>query len=248
MPMAGCHKPRGKYIVTGGEKQCQVSRFARNTQELLVCIRMLKEIGVSIYFEEQSIDTDKLNMEMIVTFPGMAAQQESVSISGNMRWSYKKRMESGDFNCCTPAYGYIMKNGQMTVNEAEASVVRRIFNLYLQGTGKQNIANILNSEGVSRRYGKDKWYLSTVDYILNNERYIGDAVLQKSYATETLPFKRKINKGERPKYYVENSNPPIVSREIYSAVQDLQKKRNTNCHRHKDKYPLSGLIKWEFFS
>jgi len=220
-----------------------VSRFARNTQELLVCIRMLKEIDVSIYFEEQGIDTDKLNMEMIVTFPGIAAQQESMSISGNMRWSYKKRMESGDFNCCTPAYGYIMKNGQMAVNETEASVVRRIFNLYLQGVGKQNIANILNNEGISRRYGKDKWYLSTVDYILNNERYIGDAILQKSYATEILPFKRKINKGELPKYYVENSNPPIISREIYSTVQELQKKRKTNCHGHKNKYPLSGLIK-----
>lgn len=220
-----------------------VSRFARNTQELLVCIRLLKEIGVSVYFEEQGIDTDKLNSEMIVTFPGMAAQQESESISGNMRWSYKKRMESGEFNCCTPAYGYIMENGQMAVNETEASIVRRIFNMYLQGTGKQNIANILNCEGVSRRYGKGKWYRSTVDYILNNERYIGDALLQKSYATETLPFRRKRNQGELPQYYVENSNPPIVSREIYSAVQELQKERKNNCYRHKEKYPLSGLIK-----
>lgn len=83
-----------------------VSRFARNTQELLATIRFLKDIGVSVYFEEQGIDTDKLNSEMIVTFPGMAAQQESESISGNMRWSYKKRMESGDFNCCAPAYGF----------------------------------------------------------------------------------------------------------------------------------------------
>lgn len=201
-----------------------VSRFARNTQDLLICIRMLKEIGVSVYFEEQGIDTNKLNSEMIVTFPGMAAQQESESISGNMRWSYKKRMESGEFNCCTPAYGYILKDGHITVNETEASVVRRIFELYLQGTGKQNIANILNREGVSRRYGKGKWYLFTVDYILNNERYMGDALLQKSYTTETLPFRKKRNKGELPKYYVENSNPPIVSREIYSAVQELQKK------------------------
>ena len=220
-----------------------VSRFARNTQELLVCIRLLKELGVSVYFEEQGIDTDKLNMEMIVTFPGMAAQQESESISGNMRWSYKKRMESGEFNCCTPAYGYIMENGKMAVNETEASIVRRIFNMYLQGTGKQNIANILNRENVSRRYGKGKWYRSTVDYILNNERYIGDALLQKSYATETLPFRRKRNQGELPKYYVENSNPPIVRREIYSAVQELQQKRINNCYGHKEKYPLSGLIK-----
>lgn len=220
-----------------------VSRFARNTQELLVCIRMLKEFGVSVYFEEQGIDTDKLNSEMIVTFPGMAAQQESESISGNMRWSYKKRMESGEFNSCNPAYGYIMENGHLTVNESEARVVRRIFDLYLQGNGKQNIANTLNNEGVCRRYGKDKWYESTVNYILNNERYMGDALLQKSYTTETLPFKRKMNHGELPKYYVENSNPPIVSRETYSAVQELQKKKNNDCHRYMRRYLLSGIIK-----
>lgn len=83
-----------------------VSRFARNTQELLTAVRMLKEIGVSVCFEEQGIDTDKLNIEMILTFPGMAAQQESESISGNMRWSYHKRMESGEFNTCKPPYGY----------------------------------------------------------------------------------------------------------------------------------------------
>lgn len=220
-----------------------VSRFARNTQELLVCIRLLKEIGVSVYFEEQGIDTDKLNSEMIVTFPGMASQQESESISGNMRWSYKKRMESGVFNCCTPAYGYIMKDGQITVNEPEAVVIRRIFDLYLQGTGKQNIAKILNNEGICRRYGKEKWYESAVHYILNNERYMGDAILQKSYTTETLPFRRKINHGELPKYYVENSNPPIVSREVYQAVQKLQKTRESDCSKNKGKYLLSKIMR-----
>lgn len=99
----------------------------------MVCIRLLKELGVSVYFEEQGIDTNKLNMEMIVTFPGMAAQQESESISGNMRWSYKKRMESGEFNCCSPAYGYILKDGQLMINEPQAAVIRRIFDLYLSG-------------------------------------------------------------------------------------------------------------------
>lgn len=220
-----------------------VSRFARNTQELLVCIRMLKKIGISVYFEEQGIDTNKLNMEMIVTFPGMAAQQESESISGNMRWSYKKRMESGEYNCTYPAYGYILKDGQMTVNETEVNVVRHIFDLYLQGVGKQNIANILNSENMHRRGEQIKWYDTTIDYILNNERYMGDAILQKSYTTETLPFRRKINHGDLPKYYVENSNPPIVSREVYQAVQKLQKTRESDCSKNKGKYLLSKIIR-----
>lgn len=118
-----------------------ISRMSRNTEELLVTLRMLKDIGVTVYFEEQGIDTDKLNMEMIVTFPGMAAQQESEAISGNMRWSYKKRMESGDFNCTCPAYGYSLDNGEMVINETEATVIRNIFDMYLKGMGIQSIAN-----------------------------------------------------------------------------------------------------------
>ena len=218
-----------------------VSRFARNTQELLIALRGLKEMGVSIYFEEQGIDSDKMNMEMLVTFPGMAAQQESVTISDNMRWSYQKRMESGEFNCCAPAYGYDLVDGQLIVKEDEAAVIRRIFDLYLQGIGKQNIANILNAEGVLRRYGQKKWYHNTVNYVINNERYMGDALLQKKFTTDTLPFRKKRNRGEKPQYYVENSNPPIVSRETYQAAQELQKSRNIS-HKRSGTYILTGIL------
>ena len=220
-----------------------VSRFARNTEELLITLRMLKELGVSVYFEEQGIDTDKLNMEMIVTFPGMAAQQESVSISGNVRWSYQKRIQSGDYNCNCPAYGFEMVNGQLVPKDDEMRIVQRIFNLYLQGVGTQGIANMLNDEGVPRRYDQKKWYAATIQYILNNERYMGDALLQKAYTTETLPFRKVRNKGQKPKYYVENSNPAIVSRETYTAVQELLQSRKNNAHRKHSRYPLSGKIK-----
>lgn len=216
-----------------------VSRFARNTEELLVTLRLLKEIGVSVYFEEQGIDTDKLNMEMIVTFPGMAAQQESVSLSGNMRWSYQKRMQSGEFNCCRAAYGFKMIDGQLVPEENEMEVVRRIFALYLQGIGTQSIANILNEEGVPRKHGKNKWYDLTIRYILCNERYMGDALLQKKYTTETLPFRKIRNKGQKPQYYVENSNPAIVSRETYSAAQKLLKAREKAYCPQRMRYPLS---------
>lgn len=220
-----------------------VSRFARNTQELLMVLRTLKEIGVSVYFEEQGIDTDKMNMEMIVTFPGMAAQQESETISGNMRWSYKKRMESGEFNCCSPAYGFRLIDGSLTIDESEAAVIRRIFNLYLQGIGMQSIANILNKEGVPRGSGQSKWYGTTIKYILNNERYMGDALLQKKYTTDTLPFRQKRNHGEYPQYYVENSNPPIVSREIYQAAQKLQKERTQEKRGSRERYPLTKMLR-----
>ena len=219
-----------------------VSRFARNTQELLVALRTLKELGVSIYFEEQGIDSDKMNMEMLVTFPGMAAQQESVNISDHLRRSYQMRMESGEFNCCAPAYGYNLIDGQLLVKEDEAAVIRRIFDLYLQGIGKQNIANILNAEGVPRRYAQERWYHSTVNYVINNERYMGDALLQKKFTTDTLPFRNKKNRGEKPQYYVENSNPPIVSRETYMAAQELQKSRNVS-HKCEGGYPLTGILR-----
>lgn len=219
-----------------------VSRFARNTEELLVTLRMLTDLGVSVYFEEQGIDSSKLNMEMIVTFPGMAAQQESVNISGNMRWSYQKRMQSGDFNCTCPAYGFDLINGQMVINETEAIVISRIFNLYLQGFGMQAIANMLNEDGIPRRYGHTHWYSGTIKYVLTNERYMGDALLQKKFTTETLPFRKVRNKGQLPKYYVENSNPPIVSRETYEAVQELMRSRQTS-ERKVNTYPLSTKLR-----
>ena len=220
-----------------------VSRFARNTQELLITLRILKEIGVSVYFEEQGIDTDKINMEMIVTFPGMAAQQESEAISGNLRWSYRKRMESGEFNCCYPAYGFRLFEGKLEIHETEAAVIRRIFELYLQGMGMQRIANLLNEECIPRRKEAQKWHFSTIKYILNNERYMGDAVLQKSYTTETLPFRRRVNNGELPMFYVENSNPPIISREIYRAAQALQKERTVQRSGQYAVYPLSKILR-----
>ena len=107
-----CKKRKIDRIITKS-----ISRFARNTTELLTVVRMLNEIGVSVYFEEKVIDTETLDLEMILTFPGMAAQKESETISENMRWSYQKRMESGEFNCCRAAYGYELVNGELRVND-----------------------------------------------------------------------------------------------------------------------------------
>lgn len=219
-----------------------MSRFARNTEEMLTALRALEQMEVSVYFEEQGLDTESMNSEMFATFPGMIAQQESVSISQNMRWSYKKRMESGEFNCCAPAYGFDLISGKLVINETEAAVIRRIFDLYLQGVGMQTIANILNNEGVRRQYGREKWHHTTVNYVLNNERYKGDALLQKQITTQTLPFKKQRNHGEQPMYYVENSNPAIVSRETYEAVQALIKSRQPSCKRKAKNYPLTRTL------
>lgn len=219
------------------------SRFARNTQDFLVVIRMLKELGISVYFEEQGIDTSKMNMEMFATFPGLIAQQESENISQNMRWSYQRRMQSGDFNTQSAPYGYTLENGELIVNDSEADIVRRIFDMYISGIGKQRIANILNEEKVPLRYNSKKWYVSTIRYILNNERYMGDALLQKTYMTETLPFRKVRNRGEKARYYIENSNTPIISKETFEAAQLMQSSLTSNNGLRKPTYPLSKKIR-----
>ena len=205
-----------------------VSRFARNTEELLVTLRLLKELSVSVFFEEQGIDTNQLNAEMIVTFPGMVAQKESETISGNLRWSIQKRMARGEFVCPHVAYGYRLIDKKVIVHESEAEVVRKIFQNYLQGMGVQQIVDWLNAEGITRpmRHGKNYWEKCTIRYILKNERYMGDAVLQKYYTTECLPYRQKRNMGEKPQYYVENYCPAIITRETFEAVQ-----RITHCQK-----------------
>ena len=218
-----------------------VSRFARNTYDCLEVIRILKGLGISVYFEKEDLDSADLTNEMTLTLHGLMAQEESMSISGNMRWSYRKRMEKGEFNCCRPAFGYNLANGTLEINEPEAEIVRRIYDLYLSGVGKQAIANMLNDQSVDRRYGMNKWHISTVHYILNNERYIGDALLQKKYTTDAIPFCQVRNKGEKQQYYVENSHPPIISKEKFEAVKQLQQNKNQDCCS-KSSYPLTKKL------
>lgn len=219
-----------------------ISRFARNTEELLHMIRALKNLGVSIYFEDKDIDSDKLNMEMIITFPGMAAQQESEAISGNMRWSYRKRMEQGEFVCTCPAYGYDLIDGEMVINQAEAAIIRRTFDLYMKGHGFQAIAKLYNDEKIPRRYGKTFWHAHTIRYILTNEKYIGDSLTQKNYSTDTLPYRRLPNNGKYPKYYVKHNHEEIIDRDTFNAVQKLIAERN-NEPAGKGKFPLSGKLR-----
>lgn len=220
-----------------------VSRFARNAEELLVTLRMLKELGVSVYFEEQGIDTDKLNAEMIVTFPGIIAQQESITISQNMRWSYQKRMASGEFNTYHAPFGYELVNGELIPKDGEMQIVQRIFSLYTNGVSTRNIAVILNQEGVERQGKKNQWSAMNVKYILHNERYMGEAVLQKRFTTETLPFKQEYNRGQKPKYHVENSNPVIIEKDVFETSQQLMRSKAVNDGKTKEARPLAKMLR-----
>ena len=156
-----------------------VSRFARNNEEALRVLRELKDLDVSVLFEKENIDTDTMNSEFIVALFGMNAQQESMTMSDNMRWSYQHRMQSGEFNTCKAPFGFKLSEGKLVIVEEEAELVRRIFNMYLSGQGKFSIAKTLNDECAGKDLGITKWYPSEIVYILKNERYMGDARLQK---------------------------------------------------------------------
>lgn len=212
-----------------------LSRFARNTKECLESIRELKGLGVSVYFEKESIDTAKMTGEMLTAIYASFAQSESESISGNMRWSYQKRMQSGQFITCKAPFGYRLENGTLKIEDSEAVVVQMIYDEFLSGKNTMEIADLLTESGIPTQTGKPCWQATAVGYILQNEKYIGDARLQKKYSTETFPVQRKINYGERQQYYVTATHPAIIDRAIYEKVQALYQTRAAEI-RNKPKH------------
>lgn len=221
-----------------------VSRFARNVEDCLDNIRQLKALGVSVYFEEEDIDTAHMTDEMILSIRSVQAQQESMVNSRNANWSYQERMRQGKFITYHAPIGYIRVDGKLVVDEKTAPVVRRIFEEYLSGKGQTAIAKELDEDGIQAPEG-GTWNMTVIGYILKNEKYIGDALLQKKYTTDTLPFTKKINRGERPQYYVEESHEPIIPKEKYYRVQELLQWRNRNMQEQKERIrqPLSGKLK-----
>ena len=203
-----------------------ISRFARNTKECLEIVRELKAIGVGVCFEEQNIDTGKVTGELLTSVFAAIAQKESESISQNMRWSYHQRMESGTFLPGSMAYGYQIEDGKIVVVPDRAETVRRIFREYLSGYGILEIAKRLNADGVPINEEVDRrWTVSAVSYILSNERYIGDSLWQKKYATDELPARKVRNHGEREQYYATGTQEAIIDKETFDAVQELRERR-----------------------
>ena len=202
-----------------------ISRFARNTKECLNTLRELKGLGISVVFEKENIDTAMLSDEIMVTVMGGLAQEESASISQNMRWSVERRMKNGTFVISHMPYGYSRKKGNYTIEAEEAEIIKRIFRDFLSGKGVYSICNSLNAEGVKRNDGR-LWDKKLVRYILGNEKYIGDCLLKKTYTADVFPFKKKINRGEVPQYYVTDNHEQIISKEDFEKVQELLKQRS----------------------
>ena len=220
-----------------------ISRFARNTVDSLQTIRKLKEQSVYVYFEKESIDTSDAKGELLITIMSSLAQEESRSISENVTWGQRKRMQDGKVTMPYKNFlGYEKgAEGKPVVVESEAETVRYIYKRYLRGQTATNIANNLTEQGILTPRGKQKWASSTVISILQSEKYASNARLQKGFTVDFLTKTRKVNEGELPSYWVENSHPAIVSVEVFDLVQSEIARRKEIGAVRSCAHALSGM-------
>ena len=228
-----------------------VSRFARNTVDSLQTVRKLRDKGVKIYFEKENIDSLDAKCDMILSIYSSLAEEESRSISTNIRWAHQKKVERGEvvlnFN---NIYGYQQdENKNVTIKIQEAEVVREIYHKYLIGYSIRRIIRELKENEIKSPLGSSKWSSSTIKGILENEKYIGDVILQKTYKRDFLTQRRVRNTGQAPQKYVENNHPAIVDRLTWNAVQAEIERRNslrsteaTGKGRYDMRYAFSGVI------
>lgn len=211
-----------------------ISRFARNTLDTLNYVRSLKELGIGVIFEKENINTLDSKGEVLLTILSSLAQDESRSISENSTWGIRRKFEQGKLIINhTKFLGYTKdEEGNLIIDEKQAKIVRRIYKDYLDGKGTNRIARELEEEGIKGWNGKSKWYESTIRGMLTNEKYKGDALLQKTYTVDFLSKKRVDNNGEVPKYYVEESHPAIIDKEMWEAVQLEMERRRVFAETH----------------
>ncbi|MEF9624247.1 recombinase family protein [Streptococcus dysgalactiae] len=200
-----------------------VSRFARNTVDSLTTVRQLKEVGVEIYFEKENIWTLDSKGELLITIMSSLAQEESRSISENVTWGLRKQFAEGKVHFpYTNVLGFKAgEDGAIVVDQDEAKTVRYIFQQALIGKSPYHIAKDLTEQGIPSPSGKSRWNATTIKRMLRNEKYKGDALLQKTFTIDFLTKKKNINRGELPQYYVENNHEAIVDRETFDAVQQV---------------------------
>jgi len=209
-----------------------VSRFARNTVDSLSTVRKLKEHGTEVWFEKENIFTFDGKGELLITIMSSLAQEESRSISENVTWGHRKRMADGKV---TLPYGRFLgyergEDGMPQIVEHEAEIVRLIFRMFINGKTFSAIAKYLTDTGIPTPGGKKTWQVATVRSILTNEKYKGEALLQKGYTVDFLTKQRKVNEGEIPQYYVKNSHPAIIAPDEFDAVQ-IEFERRTKLGR-----------------
>ena len=235
--LADCKSGKVNHIITKS-----VSRFARNTVTLLETVRELKNMGISVYFEEQNINTMTADGELMLTILASYAQAESLSASENQKWRVRQNFEEGK-----PWRGYMLgyryKDGEYVIVPEEAEIVKRIYADFLSGKGIEAIMKSLNESGVLTQQGFN-WHRSAVMRILRNYTYTGNLLLQTKYRENHLTKKTLVNHGELPQYHATDSHEAIIDMETFEEVQAeiaRRAKKYTKPHKRKE-YPFSGIM------
>ncbi|MBK5262016.1 MAG: recombinase family protein [Peptostreptococcaceae bacterium] len=228
-----------------------ISRFARNTLDCLKYIRQLKDKNIPVYFEKESINTMDAKGEVLLTIMASLAQQESQSLSQNVKLGLQYRYQQGIVQINHNRFlGYTKDDkGHLIIEPEGAEVVKRIYREYLQGSSLIEIARGLMASNILTSAGKEKWRPETIKKMLQNEKYIGDALLQKTYTVDFLTKKRVKNDGIVPQYYVENNHEAIIPRDLYMQVQEeMERRRNIHSGKsgkkrvYSSKYALSTIV------
>ncbi len=232
-----------------------ISRFARNTVDALTIIRQLKEKNVAVIFEKEGINTLDATGELLITILSSLAQEESRNISENVKWGIARKFEKGTVMVNHNKFMGYTKNeeGELVIDPEEAKVVRLIFRLYLEGASLQDIADELQEKNIMTVTGKEEWHASVILKMLKNEKYMGDALLQKTYTTDFMTKKRVKNEGIVPQYYVEGSHEAIIPKPIFFLVQEelfrraglnksaVARKKNQKS-KYSSQYALTGIL------
>ncbi len=207
-----------------------ISRFARNTVDCLNYIRMLKEMNIPVFFEKESINTMDSKGEVLLTIMASLAQQESESLSKNVKIGIQYRFQQGKVMVNARCFlGYDKdEEGRLVINPEQAEIVKRIFREFLEGKSCKKIAQGLEHDGILTSRGKTKWHDTSIRLILENEKYMGDALLQKTYTVDYLKKKRVKNTGIVPQYYVEGDHEAIIPKEIFLMVQEEMARRSAS--------------------
>ncbi len=232
-----------------------VSRFSRNNLDCLMYVRELKQLGIPIIFEKEGINTIQVSSELLLTLFGALSQAESESISMNVKLGIRQSLKNGNVRFSYKTFlGYRKgADGQPEIVPEQADIVRRIYNDFLAGATYLEIAKQLTDENVPTMGGGNRWFSERIKSILKNEKYKGDALLQKTYITDPISKRVKKNNGELPMYYVENSHPAIIERRIFDRVQEEIARRagkkkvkqtgtKTELGRYSGKYALTELL------
>ena len=199
-----------------------VTRFARNSLECIEAVRELKACGVSVFFENDNLDTEQMNSEMLLYIKSEFAQQEALSASRRMAMSVRMRMENGTYKPSAAPYGYKLEDGDLVVLPEEAEQVRKVYELYLSGMGEKAIVKYMQMHET----GGLRWSMKQVSYLLTNERYVGDLLMRKYYTPPMLPLRAKKNRGEEDMFLCEGAHEAIVPKEDYLTVQEMRRERS----------------------